>query len=74
MEWNDDGINVRRIRWCQWGAKRRVKRAQTQERGPPSTPAEIFAILILQQQKQLSKCLKTKINICEWNLFNFYSF
>ena len=29
------------FRWCWWGAERRVKRAQTQERGPPSAPAEI---------------------------------
>ena len=32
------------FRWCRWGAKRRVKRAQTRERGPPSAPAEFFFI------------------------------
>ena len=30
------------FRWCRWGAERRVKRAQTQERGPPSAPAVIY--------------------------------
>ena len=31
----------KKFRWCRWGAERRVKRAQTWERGPPSAPAEI---------------------------------
>ena len=30
------------FRWCRWGAERWVKRAQTQERGPLSAPAEIL--------------------------------
>ena len=28
--------------WCRWGAEQRVKHAQTQERGPPSAPAEFY--------------------------------
>ena len=27
--------------WCRWGQERRVKRAHTRDRGPPSMPAEI---------------------------------
>ena len=30
------------------GAERRVNRAQTRERGPPSAPAEIFCIISFQ--------------------------
>jgi hypothetical protein len=33
--------------WCQGGAERRVKRAQTREQGPPSAPAEILSIIII---------------------------
>ena len=33
---------AKNVRWCRWGAERRVKRAQTRERGPPSAPAEII--------------------------------
>ena len=28
--------------WCRWGAERRVKRAQTRERGPPLATGEFF--------------------------------
>ena len=31
-----------KFRWCWWGADRRVNREQTQERGPPSAPAELW--------------------------------
>ena len=32
------------FRYCRWGAERRVSRAQTRERGPPSELAEIFSL------------------------------
>ena len=34
----------KRFRWCWWGAERRVKPAQTPQRGPPSAPAEFFIL------------------------------
>ena len=36
------------FRWCRWRAERRVERAQTRERGPPSAPGEIFIDLLLK--------------------------
>ena len=35
------------FRSCRWGAERRVKRAQTRERGPPSALAEIVAKVVV---------------------------
>ena len=32
------------FRYCRWGADRRVSRAQTRERGPPSALAEISSV------------------------------
>ena len=37
---------LKNFRWFQWGAERRVERAQTWERGPPSAPVEILCIPI----------------------------
>ena len=37
---------VEKFRWCQWGAQRRVKRAQTREQGPPLAAAEFISIII----------------------------
>ena len=38
----DPGGDLLGIFWCWCGAKRRVKRAQTREQGPPSAPADIL--------------------------------
>ena len=35
-----------KLRWCRWGAEWKVKPAQTQERGPPSAPAELSTIFV----------------------------
>ena len=49
------------FRWCRWGAERRVKRAQTRERGPPSAPAEILKISTI-------KSILWKDNLFSWEL------
>ena len=33
---------LKKFRWCQWGAERRVQRMQTREQGPPLAPAEFY--------------------------------
>ena len=61
---------------CRWGAKRRVSRAQTRERGPPSARAEIsnevkmrtFAeILASEQQRNILEINITRMNITDGN-------
>jgi hypothetical protein len=38
--------NLRQFLWCRWRADRRVKRAQTRERGPQSALVEIINYLL----------------------------
>jgi hypothetical protein len=39
--------DTKHFRWCRWGTKQGVERAQTWERGPPSAPAEISLVISL---------------------------
>ena len=58
-----------------WGAERRVSRAQTRERGPPSAYAEIFVYLGLSFRKRSmvilslqTTCMKLVLSVLEMAL------